>query len=233
MKRYIITFILTIMVVAGALAQSDRDLIRQGNRLYGDHKYAEAEVAYRKAIAKNPNNSRAFYNLGCALQKQNRDSDAVKQYSRAVELEPNDSVRAYAYYNMGVALQSMKDYGKAIEAYKNCLRLNPGDNDARYDYVECKRKQKQQQQQNKNNNQQQNNKNSDKKDNNKEQKDKNEDKNRNNDRKQDNGQEQKGDMSRDNAEQLLQAAMNQEKQTEARIKKAMQQPSTRPLDKNW
>jgi Ca-activated chloride channel family protein len=40
-------------------------------------------------------------------------------------------------------------------------------------------------------------------------------------------------MSKDNAEQLLNAAMQQEKQTQDRMKKAMQQPQRRQLNKNW
>ena len=40
-------------------------------------------------------------------------------------------------------------------------------------------------------------------------------------------------MSKSNAEQLLNAAMQQEKETQKRLAKAMQQPSDRKLDKNW
>ena len=40
-------------------------------------------------------------------------------------------------------------------------------------------------------------------------------------------------MSKDNAEQLLNAAMQQEKATQQRMKKAMQQPRSRKLKQNW
>lgn len=40
-------------------------------------------------------------------------------------------------------------------------------------------------------------------------------------------------MSRENAEQMLNAAMQEEKQTQQRMKKAQQQPNHRKLDKNW
>ena len=40
-------------------------------------------------------------------------------------------------------------------------------------------------------------------------------------------------MSRENAEQMLNAAMQEEKQTQQRMKKAMQQPQRRKLEKNW
>ena len=40
-------------------------------------------------------------------------------------------------------------------------------------------------------------------------------------------------MSKENAEQLLNAAMQQEKQTQDRLKKAQQQPQRRQVLKNW
>jgi Ca-activated chloride channel family protein len=40
-------------------------------------------------------------------------------------------------------------------------------------------------------------------------------------------------MSKENAEQLLNAAMQQEKETQERMKKAQQQPQRRNIQKNW
>ena len=40
-------------------------------------------------------------------------------------------------------------------------------------------------------------------------------------------------MSKENAEQLLNAAMQQEKQTQERLNKAQQQPQRRQVLKNW
>lgn len=40
-------------------------------------------------------------------------------------------------------------------------------------------------------------------------------------------------MSRDNAEQLLNAAVQQEKATKHKMQKAMSQPRRRQYDKNW
>ena len=40
-------------------------------------------------------------------------------------------------------------------------------------------------------------------------------------------------MSRENAEQMLNAAIQEEKQTQERMKKAQQQPNRRSLQKNW
>ena len=83
----------------------------------------------------------------------------------------------------------------------------------------------------------QNNKQKDKNNKDKNKKDKNKDKqnNKNKDQdKQDKKQQQPKDrMSKDNAEQLLNAAMQEEKATQQRISKAMQQAGSRKLQKNW
>ena len=58
---------------------------------------------------------------------------------------------------------------------------------------------------------------------------KNQNKNKNDQQKQ-NSQER---MSKDNAEQLLNAAMQNEQQTQRRIKEAMRRQKSKKLDKNW
>ena len=204
-------------------AQTDRQYIRQGNKQYRLGDFANAEVSYRKAMEKNPRNPQAAYNLGNALMAQKKDSAAIEQFQNAAKLETNPLRKYRAFHNMGVICQGHKMYGEAIEAYKNALRLNPEDDETRYNLVLCKhqkQKQDQNQQQNQQQKQQQEKK-DDKKEQNKQQQDK------------DKQQEQKPQMSKDNAEQLLNAAMQQEKQTQDRLKKAQQQPQRRQVLKNW
>ena len=44
---------------------------------------------------------------------------------------------------------------------------------------------------------------------------------------------EEGKWVRENAEQMLNAAMQDEKNTQQRLNKAMQQPRSRKLEKNW
>ncbi len=220
--------ILLLMMAMSASAQTDRQYIRQGNKLFRSGDYPNAEVAYRKAIEKNPKNPQAVYNLGNALMAQKKDSAAVVQFESASKLETNPLRKAKAYHNMGVVCQSHKMYGEAIEAYKNALRLNPNDDETRYNLVLCKHQQQKQQQNQQNQNQQgnDNQKKDDKKDQQKQ--DQQQDKQ---DKKQ---QEQpKPQMSKENAEQLLNAAIQNEKQTQDKLKKAQQQPQRRAIQNNW
>ena len=209
-------------------AQTDRQYIRQGNKLFRSGDYPNAEVSYRKAIEKNPRNPQAVFNLGNALMAQKKDSAAVVQFESASKLETNPLRKAKAYHNMGVVCQSHKMYGEAIEAYKNALRLNPEDNETRYNLVLCKHQQQKQQQK-----QQQNQQGNDEKkqDNKKDQQKQNQQKDQQDDKKQ---QEQpKPQMSKENAEQLLNAAIQNEKQTQDKLQKAQQQPQRRSIQNNW
>lgn len=246
--NYIHYIIVTVafLLVGGtnAVAQTDRNLIPQGNRAFKSQKWAAAETQYRKAIYKNQKNPQAIYNLGCALLAQQKDSLAMVQFGNAAQLESNIFRRSKSYHNMGVVMQNHREYAQAIEYYKMALRCNPQDNETRYNLALCKKllKNNQQNQNNKNNkDKNKNDKNKDKKndknknkdgqnknDQNKDKQNKNQDKNNSDKNKQ--NQEK---MSRDNAEQLLNAAIQQEKATKRKMQKAMSQPRRKVYDKNW
>lgn len=229
MKELLWVLILVILPMAVS-AQSDRTFIRQGNRNYRTQKWADAETMYRKALAKKPDNPQAVYNLGCALLAQQKDSMAMDLFQKATQIENVPIRRAKAYHNMGVICQNHQQYAQAIQAYEMALRNNPHDNETRYNLVLCKKllkNQKDNKKQNKNGNNKQNNNNKSNKNN----QSQNEQK-KTNEQKQDKQQSQ-GQMSRENAEQLLNAAIQQEEATKQRMKKAARQPEHRQLEKNW
>lgn len=244
----IVTVAFLLACGTNAVAQTDRNLIRQGNRAFKTQKWAAAETQYRKAISKNQKNPQAIYNLGCALLMQQKDSLAMVQFGNAAQLESNIFRRSKSYHNMGVVMQNHQEYAQAIEYYKMALRCNPQDNETRYNLALCKKllKNNQQNQNNKNNkDKKKNDKNKDKKNDknknkddqnkndqnkDKQNKNKNQDKNKNNS---DKNQQKQDKMSRDNADQLLNAAIQQEKATKRKMQKAMSQPRRKAYDKNW
>ena len=221
--------LLLLFVAFTASAQTDRQYIREGNKQFRMGDYAKAEVSYRKAVEKNPKNPQAVYNLGNALMAQKKDSAAVQQFEQSAQIETNPMRKSAAYHNMGVICQTHKMYGEAIEAYKNALRNNPNDDETRYNLVLCKhlkKKQDQKQQQNQQNNDDKNKNDDKKKDDQKDQqKDKKDDKQQQ--------QQQKPQMSKDNAEQLLNAAIQNEKMTQDKMKQQQQKPQRRNVLKNW
>ena len=223
-KQRTTTLIIALLVASASFAQNDRRYITQGNKLFRSGQFDKAEVAYRKAIEKNPRNPQAHYNLGNSLMAQKKDSAAVQSFQKSTELETSKIRKAMAFHNMGVVCQQHKMYGEAIEAYKNSLRLNPKDDATRYNLELCKRQQRNQKNQDKQDQNKQKDKNgNDQKDEKQKNKDKQDQKKNNNENK----------MSKENAEQMLNAAMQQEKSTQQRMKKAMQKPRTNKLDKEW
>ena len=217
--RRVILYILLLTAVS-AQAQTDRQSIRNGNSFYHKKQWAQAEVEYRKALAKNAENPQALYNLGCALMMQQKDSAAIQQYQKAIQVETNKLRRSKASHNIGVICQNHKMYGDAIKAYQQSLRDNPSDDETRYNLALCKHLNKNNQQ-NQNKEQKQ-----DKKQEEKEQ-------NKNNDKNKEQQQPPKEQISKENAEQLLNAAIQNEKATQQRMKKAMQKPQKRNVEKNW
>ena len=222
-----VAVMLLLLTVLSATAQTDRQYIRQGNKQFRMGDYPNAEVSYRKAIEQNPKNPQASFNLGNALMAQKKDSAAVTQFENASRLETNPLRKAQSFHNIGVICQTHKMYGEAIEAYKNALRLNPNDDETRYNLVLCKHQKQKQDQQKQNQGNDDQKKDDQKKDDQK--KDQNSDKQ--DDKKQQ--EQQKPQMSKENAEQLLNAAIQNEKQTQDKLKKAQQQPQRRANQKNW
>lgn len=210
------TMLLLLIVPTLAFAQSDRHFIRTGNKLYRNQNYPKAEVEYRKAMSQNGSNAHAVYNLGNALMMQQKDSAAIVQLENAGKMEANKTRKAMAYHNIGTICQRHQLYGDAIKAYEEALRNNPNDNETRYNLALCKRLNKNNKEQQKQQQQQQ------QKEQQKEQKQK--------EKQQPKPKEQ---MSKENAEQLLNAAIQDEKATQQRLKKATQQPSRRTVEKNW
>jgi len=211
-----------------------------GNKYFRSGAYEKADLEYQKAMSINENNTQAIYNHGCAAMQLGQDSIAVVQFQKAGQAETNKIRKAMAYHNIGVLFHNHQDYANAIEAYKEALRNNPHDDETRYNLELAKRQLKQNQDQNnQNQNQdknggQDNNKDKDKnKDNKKEDQNKNQEQKENQDKNKDKQQPQEQQISNDNAERLLDAAVQEEKRTKERLDKAMQQPRRKILQKNW
>lgn len=242
MTRYMKFFLILfgLLFANNIFAQTDRQHIRLGNKYFRSGAYEKADLEYQKAMSINENNTQAIYNHGCAAMQLGQDSIALVQFQKAGQAETNKIRKAMAYHNIGVLFHNHQDYANAIEAYKEALRNNPHDDETRYNLELAKRQLKQNQDQNnQNQNQdknggQDNNKDKDKnKDNKKEDQNKNQEQKENQDKNKDKQQPQEQQISNDNAERLLDAAVQEEKRTKERLDKAMQQPRRKILQKNW
>jgi Ca-activated chloride channel family protein len=205
-------------------AQEEKKLIRQGNNEYKDNKFADSEVLYRKAIDKNKMSKEAGFNLGDALYKQNKFDDAGKQFLDNASLMTNNSKKSANLYNLGNSFLKNNKIQESIEAYKNSLKLNPGNKEAKYNlaYAQDLLKMQQQKQQQDQKDKEDNKKEDKKKDQNKDQnknQDNNKDKNQKDQQQQQQQQQQQG-ISKEDAQRLLNAIANDEKNVQEKVKLA-------------
>ena len=235
-SKYILFTIFLLSVASVSAQKAERDYIRKGNRLFNDSVFVDAEVNYRKALEVNPKSTVSMYNLGNTLSQQQKFQDAMEQYVAAGKIEKDKMKLALIYHNMGVLFQAGKDYAKAVEAYKMSLRNNPADDETRYNLALAQKMLKDQQQ-NQDQNQDQNKDQQQKQD---QQQDKNKDKQ--NDQKQDEKKDQQqppksekkdNQMSKENAEQLLNSVMQDEKDVQDKVKKQQKVLQGGRLEKDW
>jgi len=85
-------------------------------------RFAEAEVAYRKALELNPRYAFAWINLGNALSGQSRHAEAETAFLSALELDPQDDV---AWHYLGNARSALNQHAEAEAAFRKALELDP------------------------------------------------------------------------------------------------------------
>ncbi|MBP3679156.1 MAG: tetratricopeptide repeat protein [Bacteroidaceae bacterium] len=228
-KIYITAFLCLAVNVVFA-QKTDRDYLRSGNKLYNDSLFIKAEVDYRKALEINPKSTDAMFNLGNALLMQQKAKEAMEQYESVSKIEKDKSKLAQIYHNMGVILQSSKQYPQCIEAYKESLRNNPKDDETRYNLALAQKLLKDQQQQQQNQDQQQQHQQEQQQDQQEQNKDQQEQDQK--DQQQQQQQNNKNEMSKENAQQLLNAVMQDEKNVQDKVKKQIQIQGKK-LEKDW
>ena len=94
------------------------------------------EAMYRHAVAKNPSDAWAFYELGNALREQGRQTEAIDQYRAALERDPRHAV---THNNLGVVLSERGRPGDAARHFREALRAEPDLADAHYNLGNVRR----------------------------------------------------------------------------------------------
>lgn len=210
MRNLILVFFL--FTTGQIIAQPAQKLLREGNGEYKNGHYKDAEIKYRKALTKAPESAKATYNLGNSLYKQQNYEEAAAQYQKLSQSEKKDISKANVYYNLGNSFLESKKYKESIEAYKMALRLNPADEDTRYNlsYAMSKLQQQKKQEQNKQNEEQ-----------------------KPQQQKQEKQQQQKPNMSKQDANRMLNAMNNNEKRTLDKTKNKQVKATQSTPEKDW
>ena len=232
MRKCVLILLLTL---TSLLAYGQKADLRKGNRQFRKGQYDQADISYRKALMQDTTSVTARYNLAGNLYRQENYEEAAKQLDAAKERAALTAFAADYDYNRGDVAIAQQDWKTAVEALQQCLLRNPGDLEAKENYIYARNKLMEQQGQDQNQNQDQNqdqNQNQDQ--------DQNQDQQQNQDQKQDqqdqNQQQQQEEvqLSPQQAQQLLQAIQEKEKQTQEKVdaEKAKALKS-RQKEKNW
>jgi len=220
-------------------AQTEKKLIRQGNRAYDKNKFSESEIAYRRAIDKNNQSPDAVFNIGDALYKQNKFEDAGKQFIENANMNEDKEKKSAAYFNLGNSLLNANKLQESIDAYKGSLKLQPNNIEAKYNLAYAQdmlRKQEEEQKNNQDNKENNKDQNKDQKNQDENKNDKQNDQTKNNeqnDQKNQQQQQQEQNISQEDAERLLNSIANDEKNVQEKVKLAKAAKARVRTVKNW
>lgn len=103
--------------------------------------YERALKFYRDAEIEKPESPELSYNIGNVMYQQEKYQDALEKYYKTLSADELEN-QAAAYYNMGNALYRSGKYAEAIQAYQKCLDITPDDEDAKYNIEFVRKKMK-------------------------------------------------------------------------------------------
>ncbi|HAF30962.1 MAG TPA: aerotolerance regulator BatC [Bacteroidales bacterium] len=227
MKNFKYIFILGLALISiNSFAQKERKYIRQGNKEFEKADYDNSEVSYRKAVdLEEKKTHEPEFNVGDALYKQEKYDDAAEQFKNLADYELSKEEKAKVYHNLGNSFLQSKKYQKSIEAFKNALRNNPTDLDTKYNLAYAQKKLEEQQQQQQQQDQDQN----------EDKQNQNQDKNKQDkqDQNKEQQQQQQPEISKEDAERILQALANDEKDTQQKVKEQQAAAAKVKVEKEW
>lgn len=224
MMKILLAFTLAIITSTVVCAQNSLHNVIEGNKAYRKKEFDKAAGLYRKSLEqKTEYDFQARYNLANSLYRNGDFEGARQTYSSLLNDSLDNRTQSRLYHNIGNTYMQEENYEQSVIAYKNALRLNPSDEDARYNLSYAlqmlkKQQQNQQNQQNQQDNQDQQNKQDQQDQQNQQNQDKNKDQNKDQNKNQQQKQEQeKNEISSGQADQMLKALQNKEKQTQREI----------------
>lgn len=242
MKLFLSIFLLFFLVGAAP------DDARKANEAYNNGNYTRAAELYKKAIKSDPDNARLYFNLGNALTKAGQVDNAIQVFEQYKSMVDDPGQMAKANYNIGNAYTKSQQWDKAINYYKDALKFEADDEDAKHNYELAQmKKEEQQEQQNQQNqqngdqrqnqqnqqNQQQQNRQDQQNSNNRQQQQNNQNDTGQNQRPSQDQQQSSNRISKEQAEKILQALEQKEKELLRQFKKQKTDSNSKTNAKDW
>jgi Lipoprotein NlpI, contains TPR repeats len=99
------------------------ELLKQAGELHTKDQYQEVVDLLTDEVLEQHKNALLYNKRGMALDDLKEYDRAIEDYTKAIELNPDD---ADVYYRRGNTWRDKKDYDKAIIDYSKALELRPG-----------------------------------------------------------------------------------------------------------
>lgn len=236
MKQLTIIFLLMSITLV-SFSQKEAKLIRKGNSQFKKGDYKNAEINYRKSLVLNTNSVKGEFNLGDALYYQENYEESAKIFDGIREKITDKNQKSEVYHNLGNSLLESDKFKESIEAYKHALRSNPNDMDTKYNLEYAKQKLKEeeeQEQENQNEQQDDQNKEDEKQDQKEDQQDQKDQDQKGEQDNQNQEKPQPKQISKQDAERMLEALKNEEKKTLEKLKKEQaKKVKGKKVEKDW
>ena len=231
MRHIIINYSMLLLLLTAAAsntaAQEERPHVRRGVALLEQERFAEAEAEFRSALQLKPSSFEAAYNLGTALFRQEKYDEALQQLQATTPFANDDKQRlASLFHNLGNSYLFGQNIDQSIEAYKQALRHNPLDDETRYNLIAAMKLKDEQEEQEEEQQDQQEQEQQEQ-----EQEQEQQDQEQEQQDQQQQQQESEG-ISRENAERLLQALEEDEKELLEKMNQNREKQPVR-IEKNW
>ncbi len=213
-SKYILPFLTLVLITFGSIkgfAQSNKKNIVSGNKAYRNRSYKAAEKEYDEALKGDKFLEEAAFNKGDALYRQKKYAEATQQYLTAADKTKDKELKAKSLHNLGNSFMQQEDYEKALKAYQMSMMNNPNDEKTRHNLayaLQKLKKQKQDQKKDQNKQQQQQQQ--------QPQQQKPEDQKK--DQQQQQQQQQQESLNKQNAENMLDALNQDEKNIQKKVK---------------
>jgi len=217
-----------------SFAQNKKSFLRDGNELYTDSSYNDAEMQYRKSLEKDQDYFNASFNLADAVYKQERYEESSALFDALIDNAPTENDLAKVYHNLGNSLTQEQKLEEAIEAYKNALRINPNDAETRHNLaLSKKQKQEQEQQEEKKKENKEEKKDQEKDKEGEDKQEQNKEQEKEDEEKENQPEEKKEEMSKEDAEKMLEAIQQEEKELQEELQKKKVKGKRVKVLKDW
>ena len=125
----------------GALPLRHVACFNLGTLLGAQNRSAEAEAAYRDAIALQPGFAHARLNLGHLLERAGQTEEALAQWQAVLDHGAAADLQVHAWNNRGRLLEQLRRYPEAEAALRQSLLIDPEQPNVVQHYVHLRQKQ--------------------------------------------------------------------------------------------